>query len=65
MNTFNVMDIQATGWASAMTLMLGQDRGLSGRYWNGDIGEIIVFSAPLSSLYRQCVEAYLENKWAA
>jgi hypothetical protein len=34
------------------------------RFWTGTVCEIIVFSAPLPTLYRQCVEAYLQAKWA-
>lgn len=65
MNIFGVAELSVSaGLAATLTLMVGQDRGLASRYWNGPICEVIVFNAPLSVGAGQCVEAYLKAKWA-
>ncbi len=47
-----------TSWA------LGTDRGwTSGRLWDGDIAEVIVYDDALSDFDRQGVEVYLDEKW--
>ncbi len=43
---------------------IANDRGLAGRYWNGDFAEILVYSSALSAGDRQAVEAYLQGKYA-
>ena len=40
-----------------------QANGTAGEYWNGYVGEVIVFNAYLSSSIRQLVEGYLAWKW--
>jgi hypothetical protein len=42
---------------------LARDRNMSGRSWQGDIAEILLFSAELSDADRQAVEKYLMSKY--
>jgi hypothetical protein len=44
-------------------LMVGGDRGLNSRGWDGFIGEIICGSETLTTELRQKVEGYLAHKW--
>jgi hypothetical protein len=43
--------------------LVGGDRDLGGRGWLGLIGEIIVFSAPISSNNRSWLQVWLASKW--
>jgi autotransporter-associated beta strand protein len=49
---------QRTGW----THSIGQ-YFTSGRWFNGDIGELLVYNSALGTVDRQSVEAYLKSKW--
>ena len=49
------------GLATTQTIRVGGD---GNGYLNGDVCEILVYSAPLSERDRKAVEAYLHNKWA-
>lgn len=49
------------GLATTQTIRVGGD---ANGYLNGDVCEILVYSAPLSERDRKAVEAYLHNKWA-
>ena len=42
---------------------IGTDRSIGGRFLAADIGEILVYSSPLSDVDRRAVEAYLLSKW--
>ncbi len=44
------------------TSSIGMING-GGRYWDGDIAEIVVYSSALSSENRALVESYLSTKW--
>lgn len=50
-----------TTWTN---LMIGYDRSLWTRFWNGYIFEIIIFDRQLTSAEQQTVENYLMNKYA-
>ncbi len=41
-----------------------QGQSFPNNYFNGDIGEILVYNAALSDADRQAVDAYLNGKWA-
>jgi hypothetical protein len=51
----------STGWSQPIAI--GRDREFSGRYWDGDVAEIIAYDSVLSTTDRQAVEAYLADKW--
>lgn len=42
---------------------VGAARGTNGSFWQGDLGEIVVFNRKLSSIEYAAVEAYLIDKW--
>ena len=42
---------------------VGATRGTDGSFWQGDLGEIVVFNRKLSSTEYAAVEAYLMDKW--
>ena len=42
---------------------IAYDRGFDGRGWNGNLGEVIMYSNAMSTLQRQTVEGYLAWKW--
>jgi autotransporter-associated beta strand protein len=42
---------------------LGFYNPAGGRFFTGDVGEVLAFSSTLSTAQRQAVEAYLMNKW--
>jgi hypothetical protein len=48
---------QRTGWST----MIGNY--YTGRWFNGDIGELLVYNSALGAVDRQSVEAYLKSKW--
>lgn len=43
--------------------LIGSDRLLARSFWEGEIGEILVYSQPLDAEKRRAVEAYLLAKW--
>lgn len=62
----NVWNLYSGRIASPLTWLgsvVGNDRGLSNRYWLGDIGEILVYSSSLSDADLPQVEGYLKLKW--
>lgn len=65
MNQYGLLEIaaQVSSFTNPMTLALGQDRGLAGRYWNGVILEVVVFRKALTLNARQAIETYLAGKW--
>lgn len=54
-----------SAYTATTGFQIGQDRTLSNlsRGWGGYIGEVIVFSAPLSSTDRSSVQSWLAAKW--
>jgi hypothetical protein len=62
MNVWAVMSLQWAIWTVPILFQIGEDRG-SARYWNGDVGEILVYDRVLSTVERQQVEQYLKQKW--
>jgi hypothetical protein len=45
-------------------LTIGQDRGWSGRFWHGDIYEVIIYDRILNSTEIEKVKKYLKEKYA-
>lgn len=43
--------------------LLGSDRLLDGRFWAGDLGELLCFDRALSDAERAGLEEYLRRKW--
>jgi PKD repeat protein len=43
---------------------VGRDRNLANRFWNGYVPEIIGFTAPLTTVYRDSLHQYLRFKYA-
>lgn len=70
--SFVQMNINGTAYASSTstpasltassTMIVGRAQGGT-EYWNGTIGEIIVYADTLSPSQRQQVEGYLADKW--
>ena len=56
-----MLSLITTGDVEANTL--SYDRAISGRSWDGDIAEVILYSDPLSDTDRQTIENYLRAKW--
>ena len=45
------------------TFMVGSRNNEMGRYFNGTLGELLVYGRPLNDSERNAVEAYLATKW--
>jgi hypothetical protein len=60
-NQFCVISVVTTNDVQASTF--SKDRGDSGRSWDGDLAELIIYSKPLSELEVNAVHRYIENKW--
>lgn len=61
-NTLSVVSLLTTGDVTANRL--GKDRTHGGKYnWNGDIGELLVFSKPLPPREIERIENHLITKW--
>lgn len=60
-STYRVISVITTGDVAANTLT--NDRDSAGRFWNGDMAEVILYSDPLSDADRITVEDYLKDKW--
>jgi autotransporter-associated beta strand protein len=64
-NATQVLDASdgtANGWSSSGLGEYGTG-GAAGRYYTGDVGEVLAYSSTLTAATRQAVEAYLEYKW--
>jgi hypothetical protein len=57
-----VISIISTGPVQAN--QLARDRNMTGRAWQGDIAEIMLYNVPLSDTDRQAVEKYLMAKYS-
>ncbi len=61
-NAFAICDIsQAAGWSLA--LQVGKDRTFAGRFWNGDVAEVLSYNAVLSTSNHDLVGTYLAYKY--
>ena len=56
-----IISIVSAGPVSAS--QLARDRNMSGRSWQGDIAEILLYNVALSDADRQAVEKYLTDKY--
>jgi hypothetical protein len=60
-SSFGIISLKTTGNVTANNF--SRDRTQSGRNWNGDLGEIIIFNTALSDDDIVKVESYLGRKW--
>jgi hypothetical protein len=56
-----ILSVVATGAVAADSF--GRERNLAGRYWHGDLAELIVYDRALTDSERQSVEQYLSSKY--
>ncbi|NLF39209.1 LamG domain-containing protein, partial [bacterium] len=59
--TFSLISLITAGDVSAN--QFGEDRSL-GRYWDGDVAEIIIYNVALTDAQREATEEYLSRKYA-
>jgi PKD repeat protein len=65
LNNFKIIEGEATGNSVIYpSIQFGSVYSTSGRYWNGNIAEIIAFDTVLSITERKNVFDYLNNKYA-
>ncbi|NCV19772.1 MAG: hypothetical protein EBW42_13660, partial [Rhodobacterales bacterium] len=60
-NNLSIMSLRTTGNVEASNF--SNDRNIRGRYVNGDLGELLIFTTPLSLGEMEKVEGYLAHKW--
>ena len=61
-NSLAVVSLRTTG--DVIASRLGKDRNHGGKYnWNGEIGELLIFSEPLADEHIQKIENHLITKW--
>jgi hypothetical protein len=60
-SSFGIISLKTTGNVTANNF--SRDRTQSGRNWNGDLGELIIFNTALSDDDIVKVESYLGRKW--
>jgi hypothetical protein len=60
-SSFGIISLKTTGNVTANNF--SRDRTQSGRNWNGDLGELIIFNTALDDSEIQKVEGYLAHKW--
>ena len=48
-------DVQANNFSS--------DRGINGRSWKGNLGELLIFNEELEDTEIESIEGYLAHKW--
>ena len=53
----------ANGGGNYTTYTIGRASSSLGRYWNGYVGEVILYSTALTAFNRQKIEGYLAWKW--
>ena len=61
-SSLSLISLRTTGNVTVNNF--SNDRGFSGRYFNGDLGELILFDTPLTDSQISEVETYLSGKWA-
>ena len=55
---------ESTGTFSITKYGIGNQANPSGEYWNGAIGEVLVYNIALNDTHRQTIEGYLATKWS-
>lgn len=55
---------ESTGTFSITKYGIGNQANPSAEYWNGAIGEVLVYNVALNDTHRQTIEAYLATKWS-
>lgn len=64
LNDYKFLRASRNGGFNFINLNIGRDRGLTSRYWNGDVAEVMAFSSPLSDSLRGIVNSYLCKKYS-
>ncbi len=64
-NTFHIVHRYATGWGTWPATGFGQNFSGGGRYFQGDVAEVLVFDRTLDETERSAVLDYLNSKWIA
>jgi len=62
-NTASLLRIVGSAANTTSGFQLGMDRNIAGRGWYGLMGEVIVFSSPLSTQDRTTLQNWLASKW--
>ena len=57
----SIISLQLSGEAKASNFSM--DRGINGRFFKGDLGELILFDQALNQDETKAVESYLHRKW--
>lgn len=61
----NVRTLSNASWAGTISNnIIGRESATNNWAYDGDIGEIVVYSAAMSTEQRQAVEGYLASKWS-
>ena len=60
-SALSVISLKTAGNVSANTF--SNDRHIDGRYWNGELGELIIFNYVMSDEQVRKVEGYLAHRW--
>ena len=60
-NELSIISVKTTGNVQADSF--GYDRGWTSRQWVGKLGELLIYSSPLSDKDMHSVESYLARKW--
>ena len=58
---FSIVSLRTTGNVSANTF--SNDRNINGRFWQGELGELIIFDYAMTDDQIRKVEGYLAHKW--
>ena len=58
----SILTLRTSGNVEASSF--SNDRNIGGRYANGDLGELLIYTVPLSDEEIDKVEGYLAHKWA-
>ena len=59
--TMSVISLRTTGNVEASNF--SNDRNIAGRYWNGDLAELLIYNTPLADADISKTEGYLAHKW--
>ena len=60
-SSLSILSLRTTGNVEASSF--SSDRNIGGRYARGDLGELLIYTAPLSEGEIEKVEGYLAHKW--
>lgn len=61
---FHIAVVKWSGYDYTTSYQIGNDRGIGGRYLQGDVAEILIYDSVLSDGDREAVRDYLNDKYA-